>query len=119
MVLRSSREGVVLKFNIKNKTGRTGQAEQDRQNRTGRTGQAEQDRQNRTGRTGPAEQDRQNRTGRTGQVEQDWQNRIGKTIPGQDCQNTANITGHKKRTASTGLLGEASQRKTAGTGQAG
>jgi hypothetical protein len=59
IVLCSPREGVVVKFNIKNRTGRTGQAEQDRLNRTGRTGQ----------------------------VEQDWQNKIGKTISGQDCQN--------------------------------
>ncbi len=78
---------------MQNMTGRTGQAEQDRQNRTGRTGQAEQSRQNRTDRIGQAEEERQNWTGRTGQA--NWTCRLGVAdqtgLAKQDCQDRGGI----------------------------
>ncbi len=65
-------------------TGRTRQAEQDRQK-----GPAQQDRQNRTSRTGQAEQDRQEKKGRTAKEEHDRQSRTG----GKYVQNWRGITG--------------------------
>jgi hypothetical protein len=56
----------------KNRTGRIfGTSRKGQADRTGRTGQAEQERQNRTSKTGQAEQDRQNKKGRTGKAEQE------------------------------------------------
>jgi hypothetical protein len=59
---------------LKNRTARTGQAEQEYPDRTARTEQPGYDSQDMTARTGQegtrqAEQDRQNRIGRTGQAE--------------------------------------------------
>ncbi len=85
--LRQNRTG-------RNRTGITGQVEQDKQNRkgsnrTGRTRQADrtgkQDRHV-SSKTGQAERDRQNRTGRTAQAERDIQN--GSFRMGQVKQDT-------------------------------
>jgi hypothetical protein len=62
---KQERKNVIGRIGQAYRTGKTGQAEQDRQNRTGRTGQREWVRQNETGRTGKAE-----REGRTGKTEQ-------------------------------------------------
>ncbi len=69
---RTVRAGQREQDDSHNGTGRTGQTE-----RTGRIGQAEQDRQNRTGRTRQAEQGKQNRTARAGLPEKDRQSRTG------------------------------------------
>jgi hypothetical protein len=86
---------------MQNRTGRTEQAEQDRQNKKGGTGLAEQDRKNRKAkrdsRTGEAY-----RTG-IGQEELDWQNKIAR----KNCQ---------ERTARTGLPGQGCQYSAASTG---
>jgi hypothetical protein len=97
------------------RTGRTGQPEQESQNVTGRyrigrnmTGR--QDRQKRTGRTGQAGQDRQNRTGRSGQAEQDRQNRTGKT--GQAEQDRQNRTDRQNKTDNIGQTDQGRQNRT-------
>jgi hypothetical protein len=93
------------------RTARTGQAQLYSQNRTGRLGQADQDRQ-RDRQKGQAEQERHNRTSRTGQAVQDEQNRTDTELdrqnwtvnraarirqPGQDTQKRTERRGQPNR----------------------
>jgi hypothetical protein len=102
----------------KGRTGRTGQAEQDRQNRTGRVGQAEQDRHHKSGRTGK---------GRTGQAQLDRQGCIDNWTssqdraarirqPGRGNQKKTERRGQLEQDTRTGKAKKHRQNKTAMTG---